>query len=330
MKAVQLTGFGDAVEHMQLADIPEPPSPARGQILVGMEYAPINFNDLMIVWGKSGSNLELPAVIGNEGAGLVLQVGDEVASVAVGDRVSISLAAGAKTYQDRLIVPATEVAVDPPEADPQQASMMSINPVTASLLLSEYVHLTAGDTVVFDSATSGLSQWLIALAKERGLRSVGFVRRQFDVEKLIQRGCDFVIPEDESIDDARNRLKDLHIPLGFDVLGGPAAGRVLELLSPGGKLVVYGEVTGKPLELPSAPVMERDLTVVGFSERSPKMKPKITPLLKKLVGYLGPNGVTQPISHVYMLGELKQAVAQAASGKKVLLAFEGASAATAR
>jgi D-arabinose 1-dehydrogenase-like Zn-dependent alcohol dehydrogenase len=86
-----------------------------------------------------------------------------------------------KTYQQRVIAPAAEVVVVPRDADPQQASMMAINPVTAELLLNEFVALKAGDAVVFYSATSGLSQWLITLAKERGIRTIGLVRKAADI-----------------------------------------------------------------------------------------------------------------------------------------------------
>jgi NADPH:quinone reductase-like Zn-dependent oxidoreductase len=41
MKAVQLIGYGDAVKNLELRDVPEPPPPGKGEVLVGMEYAPI-------------------------------------------------------------------------------------------------------------------------------------------------------------------------------------------------------------------------------------------------------------------------------------------------
>ena len=59
-----------------------------------------------------------------------------------------------------------------------------------------------------------------------------------DVETVKQRGCDVVIVDDEPLDEAPKKLEGLNIPLGLDVLGGPSAGRVLQFLSPGGKLVV--------------------------------------------------------------------------------------------
>jgi NADPH:quinone reductase-like Zn-dependent oxidoreductase len=239
MKAVQLIGYGDAVENLEVRDVPEPPQPAPGEVLVGVEYAPINFNDLMVPWGVFPLRPNPPATIGNEGAGVVLALGKGVTSVAVGDRVVLPpLLASVPTYQQRLNVPASDVVVVPPDADPQQASMMGINPVSAELLLNEYVALKAGDAVVFNSATSGLSHWLIALAKERGVKTIGLVRKVSDVVTVTDRGCDFVIVDDEPLDEVAKKLEGLNIPLGLDVLGGPSTGRVAQILTPGGKLVV--------------------------------------------------------------------------------------------
>ena len=325
MQAVKLIGFGDAVENLEVHDVPEPPPPGRGEVLVGVEYAPINFNDLLVAWGYLPLQAELPATIGNEGAGIVLALGEGVESVAVGDRVVLPLSETTKNYQQRLISPAAELVVVPPGADPQQVSMMAINPVTASLLLSDYVDLKAGDAIIFNSATSGLSQWLITLAKERGFRTVGLVRKAGDVGTVKQRGCDEVIVDDEPLAAAAKTLEGLHVRLGLDALGGASAGRVLQLLSPYGKLVIYGAVTLTPLELPGGLIMSKGLTVEGFFELSPEMKPKVTATLRSLVKYLGPGGIRQPIAATYTLDRLKEAVAHAVTGRKVLLQFNGAS-----
>ena len=56
--------------------------------------------------------------------------------------------------------------------------MLSGNPPTAALILSEYTHLKPGDWVVQNSANSGVGRSLIAIAKARGLRTINFVRRR--------------------------------------------------------------------------------------------------------------------------------------------------------
>ena len=134
MKAVQLIGYGDAVENLELRDVPEPSGPAADEVLVGVEYAPINHNDLMVPWGVFPWKPELPATIGNEGAGIILALGKGVSTFAVGDRVVLPpLVDHLKTYQQRILVPAADVVAVPKGADPQQAAMLGINPVSAEV-----------------------------------------------------------------------------------------------------------------------------------------------------------------------------------------------------
>jgi trans-2-enoyl-CoA reductase len=90
--------------------------------------------------------------------------------VKVGDRV---IPFTVKKWQQRVIVRAEDLVIVPPDADPQQAAMMAINPVTAALLLDEYVDLQHGDAVAYNAATSGLAQWLAALAGKRACEPSG-------------------------------------------------------------------------------------------------------------------------------------------------------------
>lgn len=165
MKAVQVVKYGDAVEGVEVREVPEPGAPKTGEVLVGVEFSPINFNDLMVIWGIYAWRPELPATMGNEGVGKVLAIGEGVTAVKAGDRVILPFTV--KIWQQRVVVPAEELIVVPPDADPQQAAMMAINPVTAALLLDEYVDLQPGDAVAYNAATSGLAQWLAALAGKR-------------------------------------------------------------------------------------------------------------------------------------------------------------------
>ena len=87
MRAVQLTAFGNPVDGLECVDIPEPDTPGPNQVLIGVEYSPINPNDLMVAQGIYAFRPPLPAVIGNEGVGRVLAVGPGVENVRLGDRV---------------------------------------------------------------------------------------------------------------------------------------------------------------------------------------------------------------------------------------------------
>src|SRR5580658_4884024 len=91
MRAVQLTAYGDPVEGLKYVEIPEPEAPGPNQVLIGVEFSPINPNDLMLAQGIYGVRPALPTVIGNEGVGRILAVGPGVNDVKVGDRVLVPL-----------------------------------------------------------------------------------------------------------------------------------------------------------------------------------------------------------------------------------------------
>src|SRR5712672_2875594 len=89
MKAIHLTAYGNPVQNLQMAEVPEPTAPSAGEALVRMEYAPVDYSDLLLANGVYFLNPQLPSVIGGEGAGIVEAIGPGVTDVKVGDRVTI-------------------------------------------------------------------------------------------------------------------------------------------------------------------------------------------------------------------------------------------------
>ena len=174
MRAVRLTAFGNPVDGLEYVDIPEPDAPGPNQVLIGVEFSPIDPSDLLLAQGIYAIRPPLPTVIGNEGVGRVLAVGPGVESVKVGDRVLAPLSSF--TWRERMVISAGGLSTLPPDADPQQLAMLAINPPTAALLLSEYVTLKPGEWVVQNAANSGIGRWVIAFAKTRGLKTVNIVR----------------------------------------------------------------------------------------------------------------------------------------------------------
>src|ERR1700723_1151587 len=173
MHAVQLTAYGDPLEGLRYVDIPAPDAPGPNQVLIGVEFSPLNQSDLLLAQGIYGARPALPTVIGNEGVGRILNVGNGVKNVKVGDRVLAPLSSF--TWRGRMVISADGLFALPPGADPQQLAMLAINPPTAALLLSEYVKLKPGEWVVQDSANSGVGRWVIAFAKKRGVKTVNIV-----------------------------------------------------------------------------------------------------------------------------------------------------------
>ena len=104
MRAVQLTAYGNPIEGLNYVDIPEPKAPGPNEVLIGIEFSPLNPSDLLLAQGIYGVRPALPSVIGNEGVGRVIAVGAGVENVKVGDRVLAPLSSF--TWRERMILPA--------------------------------------------------------------------------------------------------------------------------------------------------------------------------------------------------------------------------------
>ena len=231
MRAVQLTSFGNPVDGLEYADIPEPDAPGPNQVLIGVEFSPINPNDLMVAQGIYAFRPPLPTVIGNEGVGRVLAVGPQVESVKVGDRVLAP--PSSFTWRERMVIPAGGLSALPPDADPQQLAMLAINPPTAALLLSEYVDLKPGEWVLQNAANSGVGRWVIAFAKTRGLKTVNIVRRPELVPELEAIGGDVVVVDSPDVSDRiKAAVGQAELRLALDGVSGSATGVLAATLSP--------------------------------------------------------------------------------------------------
>ena len=79
--------------------------------------------------------------------------------------------------------------------------MLTVNPPTASLMLSEFMPMAAGDWVIQNVANSGVGSYVMQLAKRRGLRTVNLVRRELAVAATKAEGGDIVLVDGEGLTD---------------------------------------------------------------------------------------------------------------------------------
>jgi NADPH:quinone reductase-like Zn-dependent oxidoreductase len=324
MRAVQLTAFGNPVDGLEFVDIPEPDAPGPNQVLIGVEFSPINPNDLMVAQGIYAYRPPLPTVIGNEGVGRVLAVGPEVESVKVGDRVLAPLSSF--TWRERMVISADGLSALPPGADPQQLAMLAINPPTAALLLSEYVDLKPGEWVVQNAANSGVGRWVIAFAKTRGLKTVNIVRRLELVAELEEIGADVVVVDSPDVSERiKAAVGQVELRLALDGVSGPATGVLAATLSPRGTLVSFAAMSWSPMSISPLDVIFKPLTVRGFFLGHPEFAAKVAPTVVQAAKMIASGRLHIPVAGTYPLSAIKKAIAHAQRGGKILLDVAGSS-----
>lgn len=241
----------------------EAPALQPGQVLVEVLAAPINPSDVLTLTGEYGMLPPLPAIGGNEGVGRIAAAGAGADVLPIGQVVLLPVGCG--TWASHVVTDAKRLVPLPNDADPLQLSMVTVNPPTASLMLSEFVDLQPGEWVIQNAANSGVGAYLIQLAKARGLKTVNVVRRESAVAAMEGSGGDVVVVDGEDlakrVAEATGRAK---IRLGIDAVAGKATGRLSECIAEGGVLVNYGAMSGEPCVVAPRSFVFRDVTLRGF------------------------------------------------------------------
>jgi NADPH:quinone reductase-like Zn-dependent oxidoreductase len=247
-----------------------------------------------------------------------------VQNVKLGDRVLAPLSSF--TWRERMVVSADGLFALPPDADPRQLAMLTINPPTAALLLSEYVDLKPGEWVVQNAANSGVGRWVIAFAKRRGLKTVNIVRRPELVPELEAIGGDLVVVDSPDVSERiKGAVGPTELRLALDGVSGPATGVLAATLSPRGTLVSFAAMSSNPMSISPLDVIFKPVTVRGFFMAHPEFAAKLAPAAAQAAEMIASRRIHIPVAATYPFSSIKEAVAHAQRGGKVLLDVAGSS-----
>ncbi len=328
MKYVQLERFGVPSEVCRCLDGPEPAAPGPGEVTLQMQACPINPAELLIIEGAYASRPELPARLGIEGVGRVLETGAGVETLTVGDRV---MSLGRQNWAERVCLPAEHVIKLEVAVDPLQLSMLKVNPATALLMLRRYVTLQPGDWVIQNAANSAVGQVLIQLARAQGLHTANVVRRESLAEPLGAIGADVVVVDGERLAErVHEATGGVDIELGIDAVAGGATQRLAECLSEGATVVSYGLLSGEPCRVTPEQTIFGGITLTGFwlaKVMREMPRGELESMYAELAAAMAAGRVRIPIEATYGLDDIAAALAHAARGHrdgKVLLTPAGA------
>lgn len=294
------------------------PSLAEGQALVQVLAAPINPSDVLTLTGMYGALPPLPAVGGNEGVGKVVAHGPGVSAPPIGQTVLLPVGCG--TWATHIVADAKRLMPLPNEADPVQLAMMTVNPPTAKLMLSEFVDLQPGDWVIQNAANSGVGEYLVQIAKLRGLKTVNIVRRESAIDAVKAAGGDVVVVDGpglmKRVAEATGEAK---IRLGIDAIGGEATNRLASCLAVGGTLVNYGVMSGEDCVISARNFVFKDVTLKGFwlafwFRNAPFEKQMA--VMGEIAKLIATGKLHTRVHATYDVSQIKEAVTAAATGER--------------
>ena len=219
------------------------PAPGRGEALIRQTAAGLNYID---VYHRTGLYPvpSLPAIIGNEGAGVVESVGDGVTEVDVGDRVAYSMSLG--SYTQRRIIPSRLLVRVPDGVSDDQAAAMMLKGCTVQYLVRRTYPVKEGQTVLLHAAAGGVGliacQWL----KHLGATVIGTVGSPEKAELAKAHGCDHpIVYTQETFTERVKELTDgKGVPVVYDSVGKDTFAASLDCLQPRGLMVSFGNASG--------------------------------------------------------------------------------------
>lgn len=322
MKHIEYNELGNPAEVLTLKEAPSQEL-IQGSARVKVLASPIHPSNLLQISGQYGISPPLPAIPGSEGIGRVVELADDVAHLQVGQRVMLS---GGSTWCEEIVGPAEQFIPLPDVGDTEQLSMITINPMTAHLMLSSFVELKEGDWIVQSAANSAVGEFVIQLAKQRGIKTVNIVRRESLVDELKALGADVVLVDGpdltKRIGEATNGEP---IRMAIEAVGGDVFGQIVEALAFGATLVSYGAMSMVLPQLPISSIVFNDVRVQGFwlqkwlETASPEDKQEA---FGAIIPLIVSGAIKAKIDARFSLDEIKQAVTRAAEGGrngKVLL-----------
>ncbi|HKD67375.1 MAG TPA: zinc-dependent alcohol dehydrogenase family protein [Candidatus Binataceae bacterium] len=326
MRQLQLMAFGEPSEVIQLNTVAEP-ALGPDDVLVSMEAASLNPSDFLLVRGMYAIRPPLPFSLGAEGVGRVKKIGPKVNTALLGKRVVIVPNYEQGTWSDQAVVPVRNTVPVADDADPLQLAMVGINPATAYLLLHRYVSLMPGDWIGQTAANSAMGQFIIALAKLAGVKTLNVVRRPEAAEQVRQFGGDRVLIQGDNLrQDIDKALGGKKLSLVLDFLGGAPAGELARALKPGGSIAVYAFQHGYP-EL-SPEFLFNNLNLHGFwlgnwMRNAPATE--IQELYQKLADLVADGSLSAAVERAYPLDQFKQAIDRSLKSNrngKILFKFD--------
>jgi NADPH:quinone reductase-like Zn-dependent oxidoreductase len=241
MRALVAGEVGEPRDVLGLESRPTP-TPGGGQVLVRVRAAPIHATDLHIMRGRYGYAPAFPTVLGSESVGVVEAVGPGVDTVEVGQRVITVFVTG--TWQELLVVAATQVVPVPDELSDSTACQMTTNPLTAVLLVRE-IGVQPGEWLLQTAAGSTVGKLVVQLATHLGIRTINVVRRRASVEEIrTLGGTEVICTEDEDLTSRVGEITGSEgVRKALDCVAGQLGADVFRALAPEGELLVYGALS---------------------------------------------------------------------------------------
>lgn len=303
VRAMGIEAPGEPTQ-LRWLEVPDP-APGTGQALVRLRAAGVNFVDVSQRRGPGLPPGGLPAILGREGAGEVVALGDGAARfVNLGDRVAFAPIQGA--YAPLIAVPADKLIPVPAAVDDVTAAAVPLQGMTAHYLVHSTHAVRSGETVLIHAAAGGVGQLLIQLCKRAGATVIGTVSSPAKAALARAAGADEVVDylTEDFAEAARRLTGGRGVDVVYDSVGRTTIPGSFAAVRVRGHVVSYGAASG-----PFGP-LDPNLLANGSKTLSSATLANYTLTRDELLwragdlfGWLADGSLRLRIEHVLSLGE---------------------------
>ena len=225
------------------------PEIQKDDVLIKHTAIGLNYID---TYHRSGLyTMPVPLTLGIEGAGIIIEAGENVKDLTVGDRVAYA-SPPTGSYAEAKVMPADRLVKIPDNISDEIAAAIMLKGMTVEYLVRRTYNVKAGQTVLFHAAAGGVGliacQWLKAI----GAKVIGTVGSEEKAALAKANGCEHTIlyREENFVDKVKEITNGEGVPVVYDGIGKDTALKSLDCLSPLGMLVVFGNSSGNapPIE----------------------------------------------------------------------------------
>lgn len=286
MKAVRLHEIG-CPENLSIDEIAVP-AIRDGEALVRIRAAALNHRDLFITQGRY-PNVRLPVTLGSDGAGEIAALSATVANLKRGDEVVIdpmlhwgddphvwdaSRAAilgmpRDGTFAQYLAVPIDNVYRKPARLTMEEAAAIPLAGSTAYRAVFTRGALQPGETILITGVGGGVQTFVLLFAKHVGAHAIVTSSSDEKLERARSLGADLAINYAANPDWPKLLRSTGPVDLVVDSSGGDTLRKALEIIRPGGRIVVYGGTNGDAT-IKMFPLFWKHVTILGTSMGSPR------------------------------------------------------------
>ena len=321
MKATVLTTVKKPLELCEVPDL----SAAPGQVVVQLKAAALNHRDL---WTQIGlyPNIRVPITLGSDGAGVVKSVGSTADRSWVGREVIINPAIAwgddpraqgpdfrilglpdNGTFAEQVSLPVANLAPKPPHLTWEQAAALPLAGLTAWRALFTRAQLKAGERVLVTGVGGGAALFAVQFAVAAGAAvwvTSGSADKIARAQTLGARGG--VNYRDADWAAALEKLAG-RFDVIVDSAGGDGFAQLIDLATPGGRLVFFGATTGNPKALDLRKCFFRQINLLGTTMGSPEDFAGMT-------GFVERHKITPVVDRVFPLAETEAALRHMEAG----------------